>query len=141
MALEHVQSFLGISQVVVVNTMVWKYIMYNMKTQKDVKAHKSVFSFNILEYHEFHETCHSVTFYFMKKKIIFWYYQEVNLPNMIGAVKYSKKKCVCESHFLLSIQLCSKLFNPPCGFPMISIVNKSCNIECCVKNVFRINKK
>ena len=30
---------------------------------------------------------------------------------------------------------------PPCGFPMISIVNKSCNIECCVNNMFRINKK
>ena len=30
------------------------------------------------------------------------------------------------------LQLCSKLFNPPCGYPMISIVNKSCNIESCV---------
>ena len=30
---------------------------------------------------------------------------------------------------------------PPCVFPMISIVNKSCNIECCVNNMFRINKK
>ena len=39
------------------------------------------------------------------------------------------------------IQLCSKLFNPLSGFPMISIVNKSCNTECCVYNMFRINKK
>ena len=29
----------------------------------------------------------------------------------------------------------------PCGFPMISMVNKLCNIECCVNNMFRINKK
>ena len=41
----------------------------------------------------------------------------------------------------LSLLLFSKLFNPPCGFPVISIVNKSCNIECCVNNMFRINKK
>ena len=41
----------------------------------------------------------------------------------------------------LLLQLCSKLFNPPCDFPMIFIVNKSCNIECCVNNMFRINKK
>ena len=30
---------------------------------------------------------------------------------------------------------------PPCDFPMISIVNKSCNIECCVNDMFRINKQ
>ena len=41
----------------------------------------------------------------------------------------------------IHVQLCSKLFNPPCVFPMISIVNKSCNIECCVNKMFRINKK
>ena len=34
-----------------------------------------------------------------------------------------------------------KLFNPSCIFPVISIVNKLCNIECCVNNMFRINKK
>ena len=37
------------------------------------------------------------------------------------------------------IQLCSKLFNPPCDFLMISIVNKSYNIECCVNKMFQIN--
>ena len=40
-----------------------------------------------------------------------------------------------------ALQLCSKLFNPLCGFPVISMVNKSCNIECCVNIMFRINKK
>ena len=34
-----------------------------------------------------------------------------------------------------------KIIKPPCIFPMISTVNKSCNIECCVNNMFRINKK
>ena len=36
------------------------------------------------------------------------------------------------------LQLRSKLFNPPYGFPMISIVNKSCNIESCVNNMLHI---
>ena len=29
------------------------------------------------KFHEFHETCDSVTFYFMKK-LIFWHYQEAH---------------------------------------------------------------
>ena len=35
----------------------------------------------------------------------------------------------------LYLQLCSKLFNPPDIFPLTSIVNKSCNIERCVKSM------
>ena len=36
------------------------------------------------------------------------------------------------------VQLEAKVFNPPDIFPLISIVNKSCNIERCVKNMFQI---
>ena len=39
---------------------------------------------------------------------------------------------------LVQIQLCSKLFNPPDIFPLISIVNKSSNIECCVNTILPI---
>ena len=38
------------------------------------------------------------------------------------------------------ILLCSKLFNRPYVFPLTSIVSKSCNIECCVNNMFQINQ-
>ena len=38
------------------------------------------------------------------------------------------------------IQLCSKLFNPPDFFPLTSIVNKSCKIECCVNSMLPINQ-
>ena len=34
----------------------------------------------------------------------------------------------------------AEVFNPPCIFPLTSIVNKSCNIECCVNNMFQINQ-
>ena len=34
-----------------------------------------------------------------------------------------------------------KIIQPPLLFPMTSIVNKSGNIECCVNNMFQINKK
>ena len=32
-----------------------------------------------------------------------------------------------------------KTIQPPCIFPLISVTNKSCNIECCVNNMFQIN--
>ena len=37
-----------------------------------------------------------------------------------------------------NIQLEAKVFNPPDIFPLISIVNKSCNIERCVKSMLPI---
>ena len=37
--------------------------------------------------HEFHETCHSVTFYFMKKTNFLILAGGAFFPNMIGAVK------------------------------------------------------
>ena len=33
-----------------------------------------------------------------------------------------------------------KIIQPPDVFPMTSIVNKSCNIECCVNSMFPINQ-
>ena len=36
------------------------------------------------------------------------------------------------------IQLEAEVFNPPDIFPLISIVNKSCNIEHCVKSMLPI---
>ena len=40
---------------------------------------------------------------------------------------------------LTPIQLYSKLFNP-LAFPITSIVNKSCNIDCCVNSMLPINQ-
>ena len=37
-----------------------------------------------------------------------------------------------------AIQLEAKVFNPPDIFPLISIVNKSCNIERCVNTILPI---
>ena len=39
---------------------------------------------------------------------------------------------------LIGIQLESEVFNPPDVFPLIPIVNKSCNIECCVNKMLQI---
>ena len=45
-----------------------------------------------------------------------------------------------ESPFIsfLYLQLEAEVFNPPDIFPLIPIVNKSCNIERCVKNMLQI---
>ena len=36
------------------------------------------------------------------------------------------------------IQLEAEVINPPDVFPLIPIVNKSCNIECCVNSMLQI---
>ena len=38
----------------------------------------------------------------------------------------------------MNLQLEGKVFNPPDIFPLISIVNKSCNIERCVNTILPI---
>ena len=41
-------------------------------------------------------------------------------------------------YVIINIQLKAEVFNPPDIFPLISIVNKSCNIERCVKSMLPI---
>ena len=62
------------------------------------------------------------------------------LPNMFFLWSQCDTTEEWTSSFELKVQLEAKVFNPPDIFPLISIVNKSCNIERCVNSMLQIIK-
>ena len=63
--------------------------------------------------------------------------QDINLKAESGSIS-GMTKCKLEQLQLIELAytVVFKFIQPPCVFPMISIVNKSCDIECCVNNMF-----
>ena len=88
---------------------------------------------------------------FWKKVDLFAHFLEKSGPFYVlfGESRLFRVFIVCRGHVpprklhkkwlkIRHLQLDAEVFNPPDVFPLIPIVNKSCNIECCVNKMLQI---